>query len=471
MDEEAKKKHCHFLMFEVGQNAISSGNKLNNNDEMDDERIVPKKEQSPFTYHPYDNSSTFKNIAEPFNHQQGMNDQGAIEPTALVLPKSPSSTSSLFSTSTLSGKSISKASNKNPAPTKTRKPRARKPKRTPRPPNAFILYRKDKQPHVVGKDKNLTNAEVSKVISKMWWLETEEERFRWEKHADRMKLKHMQEHPNYVYQPKKPGIKKSRKSLKGRENTMSRNSTSTFSAIPNTDKNLYLRDEATITAIAESAFAESRSQMNLSSTSFTISTTTTSSKLSSPPHSANGSPTYSSGLMNQNINNNLRIQQNPAHIMYTHLPPTPTEMVHYEIPSQYLLSTNENFINPMLSSTKTYFPATSNFMSPHALNNNNDGIETYLDPQPVDKFHYFIGHETNPTYATLQTFNGGNGGINEHNEHNTLFELFSSSNTVTANSTPDNDNYFDEPCSPQNHFQSVLFSRRNSYSSLCSTVV
>ncbi|POG76857.1 high mobility group box domain-containing protein, partial [Rhizophagus irregularis DAOM 181602=DAOM 197198] len=90
-------------------------------------------------------------------------------------------------------------------PTKQRKSRSRKPKRTPRPPNAFILYRKAKQPDVVAQNKNLTNAEVSKVISKMWWKETEEERFQWEKRADRMKLKHMQDYPDYVYQPKKPG--------------------------------------------------------------------------------------------------------------------------------------------------------------------------------------------------------------------------------------------------------------------------
>ncbi|RIB06480.1 high mobility group box domain-containing protein, partial [Gigaspora rosea] len=70
-----------------------------------------------------------------------------------------------------------------------------------RPPNAFILYRKNKQPDVVAQNKNLTNAEVSKVISKMWWKETEEIRFQWEKLADRMKLKHMQDHPDYVYQP------------------------------------------------------------------------------------------------------------------------------------------------------------------------------------------------------------------------------------------------------------------------------
>ncbi|RIA84120.1 high mobility group box domain-containing protein, partial [Glomus cerebriforme] len=70
-----------------------------------------------------------------------------------------------------------------------------------RPPNAFILYRKAKQPDVVAQNKNLTNAEVSKVISKMWWKENEEERFQWEKRADRMKLKHMQDYPDYVYQP------------------------------------------------------------------------------------------------------------------------------------------------------------------------------------------------------------------------------------------------------------------------------
>ncbi|CAG8464396.1 3715_t:CDS:2 [Paraglomus brasilianum] len=75
--------------------------------------------------------------------------------------------------------------------------------RIPRPPNAFILYRKFKQKDVMANYKDLTNAQVSKIVSILWWKESEDVRFKWEKIADREKLRHMKEYPNYVYQPKK----------------------------------------------------------------------------------------------------------------------------------------------------------------------------------------------------------------------------------------------------------------------------
>ncbi|PKB99765.1 hypothetical protein RhiirA5_299839, partial [Rhizophagus irregularis] len=76
-------------------------------------------------------------------------------------------------------------------------------KRTPRPPNAFILYRRAKQPGIIASQRNLTNAEVSRTISDMWRKEPEEIRLEWERYADRKKLEHMQTYPNYVYRPNK----------------------------------------------------------------------------------------------------------------------------------------------------------------------------------------------------------------------------------------------------------------------------
>ncbi|KAF0507677.1 mating type protein MAT-2 [Gigaspora margarita] len=93
------------------------------------------------------------------------------------------------------------------------------------------------------------------------WKETEEVRFQWEKLDDRMKLEHMQDHPDYVYQPKKLGTKKLRKLSKSRDcnsSTFSSSSTTTFSTILPSDKNVSMADEAMITAIAESAFANSK---------------------------------------------------------------------------------------------------------------------------------------------------------------------------------------------------------------------
>jgi len=76
-------------------------------------------------------------------------------------------------------------------------------KRPPRPPNAFILYRRAKQPAILAAHRNLTNAEISRFISTCWRNETDEERLSWERYADQKKLEHMQAYPNYVYRPNK----------------------------------------------------------------------------------------------------------------------------------------------------------------------------------------------------------------------------------------------------------------------------
>jgi len=81
-------------------------------------------------------------------------------------------------------------------------------KRPPRPPNAFILYRRAKQPAILATHRNFTNAEISRYISTCWRNETDEERLAWERYADQKKLEHMQAYPNYVYRPNKNKGKK-----------------------------------------------------------------------------------------------------------------------------------------------------------------------------------------------------------------------------------------------------------------------
>ncbi|CAG8474964.1 7712_t:CDS:1 [Funneliformis mosseae] len=86
-------------------------------------------------------------------------------------------------------------------------------KRPPRPPNAFILYRKAKQPTIVKERGQISNNEISKILATLWKNEPEEIRLHWRKIADRKKMEHMQAHPGYIYQPKKKADlnKKSRK--------------------------------------------------------------------------------------------------------------------------------------------------------------------------------------------------------------------------------------------------------------------
>jgi hypothetical protein len=76
-------------------------------------------------------------------------------------------------------------------------------KRTPRPPNAFILYRREKQPAIIAAQRHLSNAQVSRQISEMWRNESNETRLMWERLADRKKLEHMKAYPDYVYRPNK----------------------------------------------------------------------------------------------------------------------------------------------------------------------------------------------------------------------------------------------------------------------------
>ncbi|CAG8758606.1 8785_t:CDS:1 [Racocetra persica] len=83
--------------------------------------------------------------------------------------------------------------------------------RTPRPPNAFILYRRSKQPEVTREHGNISNARISKILAKLWREEDENVKHYWQKMADKKKMEHMLAHPGYVYRPKKPGENKKKK--------------------------------------------------------------------------------------------------------------------------------------------------------------------------------------------------------------------------------------------------------------------
>ncbi|RIB25509.1 putative HMG box protein, partial [Gigaspora rosea] len=72
----------------------------------------------------------------------------------------------------------------------------------PRPPNAFILYRRAKQPGIVAKNQGITNNEVSKEIGRMWHEEPQEIRSKFQKMADAAKQEHMKKYPEYRYRPR-----------------------------------------------------------------------------------------------------------------------------------------------------------------------------------------------------------------------------------------------------------------------------
>ncbi|CAG8458425.1 1641_t:CDS:2 [Diversispora eburnea] len=83
-------------------------------------------------------------------------------------------------------------------------------KKPPRPPNAFILYRRLKQPSIVASHQGITNNEVSKEIGKMWHEESMEERNKFQKMAEAAKEEHMRKYPEYRYRPRRPQERKRR---------------------------------------------------------------------------------------------------------------------------------------------------------------------------------------------------------------------------------------------------------------------
>jgi len=101
-------------------------------------------------------------------------------------------------------------------PTKVMRPKRKRPERAgpakkpPRPPNAFILYRKDKQKSVQEREVGITNNEVSKVIGDMWKQETKEVKDHYQALAQQSREQHQKEYPGYKYAPRRPGERKRR---------------------------------------------------------------------------------------------------------------------------------------------------------------------------------------------------------------------------------------------------------------------
>lgn len=114
-----------------------------------------------------------------------------------------------------------------PTPTYKAKAHVRKAK-VPRPPNAFILYRKERHPVLRSEHPDYHNNDICKftsilpvkpncanimravVLGREWKSEPDEVKARYRKLADEIKAKHMQDHPDYQYAPRKPSEKKRR---------------------------------------------------------------------------------------------------------------------------------------------------------------------------------------------------------------------------------------------------------------------
>ncbi|KAI8142614.1 high mobility group box domain-containing protein [Fennellomyces sp. T-0311] len=74
-----------------------------------------------------------------------------------------------------------------------------KPKRVKRPPNAYLLFNRDIRHQILDGNPNLTVAEISKAISERWNSLPEESKRYYNQEAARLKQRHMDEHPNFIY--------------------------------------------------------------------------------------------------------------------------------------------------------------------------------------------------------------------------------------------------------------------------------
>ncbi|OLL22479.1 Mating-type M-specific polypeptide Mc, partial [Neolecta irregularis DAH-3] len=84
------------------------------------------------------------------------------------------------------------------------------PKRPPRPPNAFILYRKEKQPLIFAENDGICNNDVSRIIGEMWKAESSSIKQRYQELAQSARVQHQQQYPDYKYSPRKAGEKRRR---------------------------------------------------------------------------------------------------------------------------------------------------------------------------------------------------------------------------------------------------------------------
>lgn len=73
----------------------------------------------------------------------------------------------------------------------------------PRPPNAFILYRKDQHAIVQQHHPGILNSDVSRLIAKMWRSETQLTKDKYHDMAFQYKDAHLQKYPGYRYKPRR----------------------------------------------------------------------------------------------------------------------------------------------------------------------------------------------------------------------------------------------------------------------------